>query len=546
MYLAATTNETNQKKTSSLANDSSLILNILSGLNKEEIPKTENASKLGRNLNILETKNKKKLRFEKIRKLLKEKLQANAEDTKNTLQQKSDQVAAEAEKVFEIKKTNKSFFSEENAQNAEKTKIGLNENYFKEKKPKAVVLQEITIKYSSVLNYTFMASISRKNLIDLATIELDRFMNSKIKEYFFQNLAALNEMRMLAKYLRFNTISAFEEIGEIGTNIKRLSAFLSFNKIGSQFLIIKNDYFTNKILILFHKDSFPFSYFPDDNKFYVIKVDKDFLCKNYFGARYEKTSVNKEFDRLIPYKTDGNIIANQIESRLKLQADMEAKCFTISPRIKPIRRIKNTLSCFYQSFRIRKISKIQEGEKRDEDRNYMICRQNNSSSQFRENFEFGNNLINNNNDILINNCNEKLLLINCFLLNNANANNNSNKNPSENAQEYSFDSIAGIKRNKSQDYFGSLGTSNCSDLNNRENNLSKSGINPFSNENNKSFINNRIKISLDSFQVIHDLNEAGANNQLICYENKYKNDWNNKSDKIELEEIDGNYNINYI
>lgn len=577
----STLKETNQNSKSSLVtNDSSIIINILSGLCREEIKPAKNSnSQISKtpisagNEKAKELKKLKNLNSEKIfdyekfqqrqeKLLAKFNSQTSLEKLKNSSSEKTieeNSYLAAKTKVFIIKKTKKSFKLKEQKNTLHK-KLKKQHPFSqtqKAKNQKQGIIQELTVKYNSVLNYSFMASFSRKNLINISNIELERFMNPHLKTLFLQNLNSLNERQMLGRYLKFNTITAFDEIGEIGSNIKKLSAFLSCEKIGFQFLIIKNDYFTNKILILFPKDCFPFkSYLQDEKEFFVLKVDKDFLSTNYFSeSEYKKNqkATDENYSEIPCFSANNNNKnnnknPNESESKLfNFRTDSAKGYKTTQRKIKQLRKNKNAFSYIIENFRRRKIRKMQAQKNKRVENNFTTEHAQSNSSHFSEKFALENNLINfenNNNNNYFANCFEKLLLLNCILLNNSNASSTvSSKNENANSNENSMNniSLANQANNKSEVYSGIFEICKAADFSSTQCFEDKNTVSPFVDTDNSA--KTKITISLESFQVIQNVQDAYAGNQSISREN---NKVKCRFIRMEVDEEDGNYNINSI
>lgn len=559
-----------------ITNDSSLILNIISGLRIEgNIQKQPKIAK-----NKTQAEEKERMSFEeklkkrqgrlivKLQRKPKE-LIFHIEKSKAKLIQKAKLNKKMKKKLLrkmkmKIKTQRKNETKKPVEKQEEKLKLNsLLKNALNEKKPKEIPFYLMTVKYKSVLNYSFLATFSKNNVINLISIELERFMNLRMKEIFIKNLAFLNENSMLRSYLRFNTICAFNEMGEIGTKFKKLSGFLSFAKIGVQFLIIKNDYFTNKTLILFHKDSFPFKNLFTENDFYIIKMDKEFLSVDYFEnkERIERTSTRFQ------YVPEAELILNRWESRVNMKAEM-AKELKAPRRTGSLKKNNQMCSSIDICFRRRKARKLEAkenhtnkeqnefrtramSERRHFTENSAIGNYNNNY-YYENNLNFNNNEINNynyNNDCGINAQNlfdsrfiEKWLSLNHLLLNNANASNNEIPNSQ-------FNSETKLKSNKNRSELYSQSPSNSGNLENSTKTESKEDqqeVTPFD----ARKANSKVIINLHSYEVINNIQDTYSNNQWINYQEKsailnHKGINNKINEKREEEDLeDGNYNIN--
>jgi hypothetical protein len=477
--------KTNKNSASILTNDCSLIENILSGLRKEEINPIPPI--------LTETRSNKEEAFfnhEKSQEIKKRK-----ENLTSKINSKSEDL------IFEINKTNREIRKNLNFSN-------------KNINAKSIEFQKITVKYRTILTYTFSASFQRNNLINIAEIELDRFMNDKFKTNFIQNLKFLKERNVLGNYLRFNIISTFDEIGEIETNFKKLNAFLSSAKIGFQFLMIKNEFFSNKILILVHKENFLFAEFLGKSEFYILKVDKDLLNKNCFSAYFLKRKKSIGFNENLPAKQTFELMHSKNDCK-----DNFAKNFSFRRKIKSMKKIKKLFCEIDNCFRNRKLRKIKEREKTDQ--LAFVTSEHCDGSQFSENFDFIKNskIINYEKKNNLDNKSFDKLFLNC-LSNNENAGKPFNDNSTLKFMETEVDKKAGTNTCKNTDSL-------------IKNNNGENMINYLDNNIN----NSKIIISLDSFRVINNYRNSFTKNQWINYDNK--------TNKIE-ENPDENLNINYI
>jgi len=250
-------------------------------------------------------------------------------------------------------------------------------------------VQKVLIKLGSKLTYCFNAVFNKKNLLNLEIIELKGFMNKMQKSIFIQNLKLLNQKYLLKDFLKFNTICAFDEIGEINTQAKKLSALLSMRKIGMQFLLIKNINFQNKILILFYKDSFPFKDYNSANDFYILKIDQDFIKKNFFNEFQNNNNLKQT-----SLSRSKNILASNMKS-LKLRSNLLKKGNNYNNKITS-RLINNKFHSIEKRFKDRKIHKIQPfSYSTNEMLNFNSSFQNpNSFDYLKNNLTFNNKIFN--------------------------------------------------------------------------------------------------------------------------------------------------------
>lgn len=144
----------------------------------------------------------------------------------------------------------------------------------------------IKIRFKEEIKYYFIANISRKSILIIDKIRLKEILDNEKKMNLLHNLIYYNEKGLLRAFLNMNIVCCFNEVGEVTTGAKKLNFSLSKNRIGIQFFCMSNKCFSKKILLLFHRESFPFKNFLDHREFYIVKFDHEIFLYRYYHKNF--------------------------------------------------------------------------------------------------------------------------------------------------------------------------------------------------------------------------------------------------------------------